>query len=138
MKTRALQQKKSLQPYFTEGGTFTCAYHPKKKIPELSCITDDKMRTTYIQSASTLARQPSNKGRKRVIFREPDHATTPAAYALNLNTSHQEILRLHETYAHAYMKEIQQQKHHGSITQNDNHPGSNTSIDHVDAYNVSG
>jgi hypothetical protein len=73
-------------------------------------------------------------------------------------------------YAHADMKEIQQQiknceikvnsqvatchipkclscsknkgkkryhkQHGGSITQDDNHPGSNTSIDHVDAANV--
>jgi hypothetical protein len=51
-----------------------------------------------------MTQQPSNKGRKHVIFREPDHATTPAAYTLNLNTSQQELLRLHETYAHANMK----------------------------------
>jgi hypothetical protein len=29
-------------------------------------------------------------------------------------------------------------QHHGSITQDDHHPGSNTSIDHVDAANVPG
>jgi hypothetical protein len=101
MKTRALQQKKPLQPYFIGRGTFTCAYHPKTKIPTLRCITDNKIRTTHIRAASTLAQQPSNKGRKCVIFHEPEHATTPAAYASNLNTSQQELLRLHETYAHA-------------------------------------
>jgi hypothetical protein len=89
---------------------------------------------------------------------------------LNLNTSQQEHLCLHETYAHADMKEIQHQiknceikanrqvatchipkclscsenkgkkrsykQHRGSITQNDSHPGSNTSIDHVNTSNV--
>jgi hypothetical protein len=87
----------------------TCAYHPKIKIPTRRCLTDTKIRTSYIQAASTLAQQPSNKGRKRVIFREPDHATTPAAYTSNLNTSQQELLRLHDTYAHADMQEIQHQ-----------------------------
>jgi hypothetical protein len=85
-----------------------CTYHPKTKIPTFGCITDNKIHTTHIQSASTLAQQPSNKGRKRVIFRKPDHATTPEAYASNLNIYQQEPLCLHETYAHAEMKEIQQ------------------------------
>jgi hypothetical protein len=57
-----------------------------------------------------LAQQPSNKGRKRVIFHEPNQATKPPAYTSNLNTSQQELLRLHEMYAHADMEEIQQQK----------------------------
>jgi hypothetical protein len=90
----------------------------------------------------------------------------------NLDTAQQELLRLHETYAHADMKEIQQQikncdikanrnvatcqiskclscsknkgkkrshkQHRGSITDNNTRPGSNTSIDHVDAVNVPG
>jgi hypothetical protein len=90
----------------------------------------------------------------------------------NLNISQQELLRLHETYAHADMREIQQQiqnceikahrqvatcqipkclscsenkgkkiphkQHRGSITKDYNHPGSNTTIDHVDAANVPG
>jgi hypothetical protein len=89
---------------FQGGDTFTYDYHPKTKISTLSYITDRKKRTTHIPVASTLAQQPSNKGRKRVVFREPDHATTPAAYNSNLNTSQQELLRLHETYAHADMK----------------------------------
>jgi hypothetical protein len=75
----------------------------------LRCITDNKISTTYIQAASILAQKPSNKGRKRVIFHEPNYATTLAAYASNLNTSQQELLRLHETFAHADMKEIQRQ-----------------------------
>jgi hypothetical protein len=79
-------------------------------------------------------------------------------------------VRLHEAYAHADMKEIQQhinkcnlkanrqvatcqipkclsfsenkgkkishKQHRGSITEGDTQPGSNTSIDHVDAANV--
>jgi hypothetical protein len=172
MKNRALQQKKTLQPYVTGEIHSLCAYHPKIKIPTLRCITDHKIRTTLIPVLSTLAQQPSNKGRKRVIFREPHHATTPAAYTSNLNISQQDLLRLHEACAHADTKEIHQQiknceikanrqvathhipkclscsenkgekrshkQHRGSITQNDNHSGSNTSIDHVDATNVPG
>jgi hypothetical protein len=68
MKTCALQQKKTTATLFHGGDTFTCAYHPETKIPTLRCVTDDKIRRTYIQAASTLAQQPSNKGRKRVIF----------------------------------------------------------------------
>jgi hypothetical protein len=154
------------------GDPFTCVYHPKTKISTLSCITDSKTQTTHIPTTSTLAQQPSNKGSKRVIFNDANLPHTPAAYNSNLNTSQQELLRLHETYAHADMREIQQQiknceikangqvatcqipkclscsenkgkkishkQHRGSITQDDNHPGSNTSIDHMDAANVTG
>jgi hypothetical protein len=158
------------------GDTFTCAYHPKTKIPTLRCIIDSKTQKTHIPTTSTLAQQPSNKGRKRVIFNDDKQQYTPAAYHSNLNTSQQELLRLHETYAHADMREIQQQiknceikahrqvvtcqipkclscseskgkksshkQHCGSITRtitkDENHPGSNTSIDHVDAANVPG
>jgi hypothetical protein len=88
------------------GDTFTYDYHPKTKIPALRCITDNKKNTTYIQAASTLSQQPSNTGCKCVIFHETNNTTTPAAYILNLNTSQQELLCLHETYAHADMKEI--------------------------------
>jgi hypothetical protein len=149
------------------GATFTCAYHPKAKIPTLSCITDSKTQKTQIPTTSTLAQQPSNKGRKRVIFHDDKQQYSPAAYHSNLNTSQQELLRLRETYAHADMREIQQQikiceikahrqvatcqipkclscsenkgkkrshkQHRGSITKDDSHPGSNTSIYHVDA-----
>jgi hypothetical protein len=94
---------------FHGGDTFNCAYHPKTKIPTLSCITDSKIQTTRIPVTSTLAQHPSNKGNKCVIFHEPDQATTPAAYNSNLNTSEQERLRLHETYARTDMKKIQQQ-----------------------------
>jgi hypothetical protein len=172
MKTCALQQKKTTATLFHGGDTFTCAYHPKTKIPTLRCIADNKIRTTHIQAASTLAQQPSNRGCEHAVFRKPDHATTPTAYASNLKRSQQEMLRLHETYAHADTKEIQtkikkleskanrqaatclipkclsryknkgkkrsHKQHCGSITQNDSHPGSNTSIEHVDAANVPG
>jgi hypothetical protein len=119
-----------------------------------------------------MVKQPNHKGRKRVIFHDTHQITTPAEYNSNLNTAQQELLRLHETYAHADMKEIQQQirncdikanrqvttcqipkclscsenkgkkrshkQHRGSITEDDTRPGSNTSIDHVDATNVTG
>jgi hypothetical protein len=154
------------------GDTFTCAYHPKTKIPTLSCITDSKTQKTHIPTTSTLVQQPSNKGHKRVIFHDANQQDTPAAHHSNLNTSQRELLRLHETYAHANMLEIQHQikncenkahrqvatcqiptclscsenkgkkrshkQHRGSITKDDHHPGSNTSIDHVDTASVPG
>jgi hypothetical protein len=154
------------------GETFTCAYHPKAKIPTLNCITDSKTQNIQVPTPSTFAQQPSNKGRKRVIFNDDKQQCSPAAYHSNLSTSQQQLLRLHETYAHADMREIQQQiknciikaprqvatcqipkclscsenkgkkrphkQHHSSITQDDHCPGSNTSIDHVDAANIPG
>jgi hypothetical protein len=71
---------------FHRGDTFACAYHPKTKIPTLICITYSKTRKTHIPVALTLAPQPSNKGRKHVVFCEHDQATTPTAYNSNLNT----------------------------------------------------
>jgi hypothetical protein len=56
-----------------------------------------------------MAQQPNHKGRKRVIFHKTQQMTTPAEYNSHLNTAQQEFLRLHETYAHANMKEIQHQ-----------------------------
>jgi hypothetical protein len=91
------------------GGVHSHALIILKKKTTLNCITDNKTRKTHIPVASTLSPQPSNKGSKRVVFREHDQTTTPTSYNSNLNTSQQEILRLHETYAHADMKEIQQQ-----------------------------
>jgi hypothetical protein len=154
------------------GDTFTCAYYPKTKIPTLNCITDSKTQKIQVPAPLTFAQQPSNKGWKRVIFHDDKQQCSPAAYHSNLNTSQQELLRLHETYAHADMREIQQQikncdikaprqeatcqipkclscsenkekkishkQHRGSITQDDHHPGYNTSIDHVDAASVPG
>jgi hypothetical protein len=152
------------------GDTFTCAYHPKNKIPTLSCMTDSKTQKTHIPTTSTLAQQPINKGRTQFIFHDDKQQNTPAVYHSNLNTSQQELLSRHETYAHADMREIQQhaknceikahrqvatcqipkclscsenkgknrshKQNRISITKDDNHPGSNTSIDHVDAANV--
>jgi hypothetical protein len=68
-----------------------------------------KTQKRHIPTTSTLAQQPINKGRKRVIFHDANQQYTPAAYHSNLSTSQQEHLRLHETYAHADMREIQQQ-----------------------------
>jgi hypothetical protein len=147
------------------GDTFTCAYHPKTKIPTLNCITDSTTQKIQVAAPSTFAQQPSKKGCKRIIFHDDKPQCSTAAYHSNLNTSQQELLRLYETYAHADMREIQQQikncditapiqvatcqipkclscsenkgkkrshkQHHGSITQDDHHPGSNTLIDHV-------
>jgi hypothetical protein len=157
---------------FHRGDTFTYHYHSKTKITTLFCITDKNKNTTYMQTASTLAQHPIKKGRKHVIFNKTNDAITPAAYVSNMNTSQQELLHLHEKYAHAEMKEKKHQmknceiktnrqvatchipkclsrsenkgkkrshkKHRGSITQDDNNPVSNTSIDYVDAANVPG
>jgi hypothetical protein len=62
-----------------------------------------------IAAPSTFAHQPSNKGRKRVIFHNDKPPCPTATYHSNLNTSQQELLSLHETYVHADMREIQQQ-----------------------------
>jgi hypothetical protein len=89
------------------GDTFTCDYHPKTKIPTLNYITDNKTQKIQIATPSTFTHQPSNKGRKRVIFHNDKPPCPTATYHSNLNTSQQELLRLHETYAHADMREIQ-------------------------------
>jgi hypothetical protein len=56
-----------------------------------------------------LAQQPSYKGRTRVILNKTNNTTAPTAYIKNLSTAQQELLHLHETYAHTDMKGIQQQ-----------------------------
>jgi hypothetical protein len=71
------------------GDTFTCAYHPKTKIPTLICITDSKTQKTHIPTTLNLAQQPSNKGHTRVIFNDATLQYTPAAYHSSLNTSQQ-------------------------------------------------
>jgi hypothetical protein len=153
------------------GDTFKCEYHPRTKIPTISCLPANTASKQHIPSTS-MAQQPNHKGLKRVIFNENHQITAPDVYNSNLNTAQQELLRLHKTYAHADMKEIQQQikncdlkasrqvaicqipkclscsenkgkkrshnQHRGSITADDQRPGSNTSIDHVDAANVPG
>jgi hypothetical protein len=70
----------------SRGNIFKCAYHPKTKIPTLNCITDSKTQKTQVPPTSTLAQQPSNKGRKRVIFHDDKQQCSPAAYHSNLNT----------------------------------------------------
>jgi hypothetical protein len=96
--------------------TLTCAYNQKTKIPTLNCITDSKTQKIQISAPPTFAQQPSKKGRKRVIFYDDKPQCSTAAYHSNLNTSQQEFLRLHETYAHADMREIQQQIKNCDIT----------------------
>jgi hypothetical protein len=78
-------------------------------MPTLNCIADSKTQKTQVPTTSTLAQQPGNKGRKRIIFHDDKQQCSHAAYHLNLNPSQQELLRLHETYAHADMRKIQQQ-----------------------------
>jgi hypothetical protein len=90
------------------GDTLKCEYHPRTKTPTISCLPANTAPTQQITSTS-MAQQPNHKGRKRVIFHKTQQITTPAAYNSDLNTAQQELLRLHETYAHADMKEIQQQ-----------------------------
>jgi hypothetical protein len=84
--------------------TFTFAYHPKTKIPTLNCITDSKTQKIPVPTPSTFAQQPSSNGRKRIICHDDKQQCSPAAYHSNLNTSQQECLRLHETYAHPDMR----------------------------------
>jgi hypothetical protein len=94
---------------FHGGDTFKCDYHPKSKIPTLCCIADKNNKRTYTPSSAILAQQRRYKGRKRVIFNETNNTTAPTAFISNLNTTQQELLCLHETYAHTGMKETQQQ-----------------------------
>jgi hypothetical protein len=71
------------------GDTFTCAYHTKTKIPTLNCITDSKTEKIQIADPSTFTQQPSNKGRKRVIFHDDKPQCSTEAYHSNLNTPQQ-------------------------------------------------
>jgi hypothetical protein len=93
---------------FHGGDTFICNYHPKTKIPTISYVTHKTNKTTHPSSGTHFAQQPSHKGRKRDIVNETNNTTEPTAYITNLNTAQQELLRLHETYAHVDMKEMQQ------------------------------
>jgi hypothetical protein len=96
--------RNNINPISRGGGTFTCAYHPKTKIPTLNCIADGKTQKIQIAAPSTFAQQPINKGRKRVIFHDDKPQCSTAAYHSNLNMSQQELLRLHETYANTDMR----------------------------------
>jgi hypothetical protein len=82
----------------------------------MNCITDSKTQKIQVPAPLTFAQQPSNKGRKRVIFHDDKPQCSTAAYHSNLNTSQQELLRLHETYTHSDMREIQQQIKNCDIT----------------------
>jgi hypothetical protein len=48
---------------FHRGDKYTCDYHPKTKIPTISCITHITLKTSPI-TATTFAEQPSFKGPK--------------------------------------------------------------------------
>jgi hypothetical protein len=67
--------EKTTATLYHGGDTFTCAYHPKNKIPTLNCITDSKTQKIQV---------PSNKGHKRVIFHDDTQKCSPAAYHSNL------------------------------------------------------
>jgi hypothetical protein len=71
------------------GDTPSCAYHPKTKITTLNCIIDGKTQKIQVPAPSTFTQQPSNKGRKRVIFHDDKPQCSTAAYHNNLNTSQQ-------------------------------------------------
>jgi hypothetical protein len=73
------------------GDTFTCAHHPKTKIPTLNCTTDNKTQNIQIAAPSTFSHQPSNKGRKRVIFHNDKPPCLTETYHSSLNTSQQEL-----------------------------------------------
>jgi hypothetical protein len=94
---------------FHGGDTFICDYHPKTKIPTLSFVMHQTNKITQTTPSSHFAQQPSYRGRKRVIVNKTNNTTEPTAYLTNLTIAQQELLRLQETYAHADMKEIQQQ-----------------------------
>jgi hypothetical protein len=102
------QKKKQQQHYFMGEIRSQAPTTQKTKIPTLCCIPDKTDKRTYTPSSTNLAQQPSYKGRKRVIVKETNNTSEPTVYITNLNTAQQELLRLHETYAHANMKEIQQ------------------------------
>jgi hypothetical protein len=78
-------------------------------MPALNFIADNKTQKIQIAAPSTFTHQPSNKGRKRAIFHNDKPPCPTATHHYNLNTSQQERLQLHETYAHADKREIQQQ-----------------------------
>jgi hypothetical protein len=168
--THASQQMKQQQPYTTGEIPSNANITLEQKFPQLAVY--QLIQPRQKNPSTSMTQQPNHRGRKRVILHDTHQITTPAAYNSNLNTAQQELLRLHETYENADMKEIQQQikncdlkaniqvatcqipkflscsenkgkkrshnKHRGSITADDQRPGSNTSIDHVDASNVPG
>jgi hypothetical protein len=70
----------------------------------MNCIPDRKTQKIQIAVPSTFTQQPSNKGRKRVIFNDDKPPCSTAAYHYNLNTSQQELLRLHERNTAANQK----------------------------------
>jgi hypothetical protein len=97
---------------FHGGDTISCSYHPKTKIPTISCIPLIKDNQITMPLKPSFSQQPSNKGHIHVEILEPKEL---AAYTSNLTTGQQELLHLHEIYAHADIQEIQYKIKHGEI-----------------------
>jgi hypothetical protein len=56
--------------------------------------------------AQTWHTNQATKDANKLLLTKQHNTTSPTAYITNLNTAQKELLRLHETYAHANMKEI--------------------------------
>jgi hypothetical protein len=69
MKTYDLRQKKTQQHYFTGEIHSHVRIILKQKYSHLVAEQTAKHENTHIPVASTLAPQPSNKDRKRIVFR---------------------------------------------------------------------
>jgi hypothetical protein len=63
----------------SRGDTFICDYHPKTKIPTLSCITHQTNKKTQTTSAANFAQQPSYRGCKRIIVNETNNTIESTA-----------------------------------------------------------
>jgi hypothetical protein len=70
---------KTQQNYFT-GGKYTCDYHPKTKIPIISCIMHIPNKTSPITTTKTFAQQLRVKGCKRVTVNETNNTAEPITY----------------------------------------------------------
>jgi hypothetical protein len=93
---------------FHGGDQYTCDYHPKTKIPTLSCVAHLTNKISQTTATTNFAPQPSFKGRKWFTVNAINNTTEPITYLTNRNTAQQVLLCLHETHAHTDMKEIQQ------------------------------
>jgi hypothetical protein len=165
--TVVITTKTNVHKMITDDHPREIAPTPTRAVRAAQAITTETVQHSTMTKISIKISQQHLTSRSTTEIHQ-----THAAYHSNLNTSQQELLRLHETYAHADMREIQQQiknceikahrqvatchipkciscsenkgkkrphkQHRGSITKDDHHPGSNTSIDHVDVANVPG
>jgi hypothetical protein len=72
-------------------------------------MTIQNIHKTHLQDTSRLylvpkLSTPPEMRHPQVIVNETNNTTAPTSYISNLNTVQQELLCLHETYAHADMK----------------------------------